>query len=119
LAAIGGEGELVKRAGLQMAAERAEQRQDVAAHQRLAPGQTQLAHPEPDEGAAQPVELFEGEHLGFGQESHVFRHAIDAAEVASVGHRDAQIGDVPAKGVDHGLVMGTRSRVLKAPPRSV
>ena len=54
-----------------------------------------------DEGAAQPVELLERQDLGLGQEGHVLRHAIDAAEVAAVRHRDAQIGDMPAEGIDH------------------
>ena len=43
LAAVGGERELVERAALEMAAERAEQAHDVAPHQRLAAGQAQLA----------------------------------------------------------------------------
>src|SRR3546814_11280389 len=44
LAAVGGEGELVQRAAVEVARERAEQLHDVAAHQRLAAGQAQLAH---------------------------------------------------------------------------
>ena len=39
------------------------------------------------------VELLQGQNLLFRQKGHVFRHAIDAAEVAAVGHRDPQIGD--------------------------
>ena len=39
--------------------------------------------------------------LGLGQEGHVFGHAIDAAEVAAIRHRDAQIGDMPAEWIDH------------------
>ena len=30
---------------------------------------------------------------------HLLRHAVDAAEVAAVGDRDAQVADRPAEGV--------------------
>src|SRR6185437_11287711 len=49
-------------------------------------------------------------------ERHVLGHAVDAAEVAAVGDRDAQIADMPAERIDHGPVMGTRRRILKPPP---
>ena len=90
-----------------------------APHQRLAAGQAQLAHAEPHEGAAQPVELLERQDLGLRQEGHVFGHAIDAAEVAAIRDRDAQVADMPAEGVDHRLVMGTRLAVLKSPEPSL
>ena len=44
LRAIGGERQLVERAALQMARERAEQAHDVLAHQRLAAGDAELPH---------------------------------------------------------------------------
>src|SRR5215469_5418627 len=84
-----------------MPPERAEQRHDVATDQGLAARQTQFLDPEPDEGAAHPVELFEGQELLFGQERHLFRHAIDTAKVAPVGDRYAQIGDRASERVDH------------------
>jgi len=40
-------------------------------------------------------------NLCFGQKGHVFRHAVNAAEIASVGDRDAQIGYMAAKRIDH------------------
>ncbi len=89
LAAIGRQGQLVERAALPMAAECPEQAHDVAPHQGLAAGQAQLAHTEAHEGGAQPVELLEAEDFRLRQKSHVFGHAIDAAEVAAVRHRDA------------------------------
>ena len=55
---------------------------------------------------AEPVELLERQQVLLRQEGHVLRHAIDAAEVAAVGHRDAQIGDVPAERVDQGALLG-------------
>ena len=83
-----------------MARQRRDKRHDAAPDQRLAAGQAQLAHAARHEGRAQPVELLEREDLGLGQKRHVFRHAIDAAEVAAVGHRDAQIGDGAAERID-------------------
>ena len=104
LAAVGRQGQLVERAGLEVPAERAEQGHDVAPHQRLAAGQAQLPDAEPDEGAAHPVELLEGQQLRLRQKVHLFRHAIDAAEVAAVGHRYAQIGDGASKRIDHAVL---------------
>ena len=102
LAAVGGQGQLVQGAGSQMARKGAHQAHHVLAHQRLAAGQPELAHPHPHEGAAQPVQLLQGQDLRLGQEGHVFRHAIDAAEVAAVRHRDPKVGDGPPEGVDDG-----------------
>ena len=82
------------------ARERGDERHDPAAHQRFAAGEPQLSDPARDEGAAQPVELFEREQVGLGQKGHVLRHAIDAAKIATVGHRDAQIGDRAPERVD-------------------
>src|ERR1700730_4716448 len=90
-----------------MAAERAEQGHDVAPHQWLAAGQAEFLDAEPDEGGAHAVELFEGQELGFRQKNHLFRHAIDAAEVAAVGDRYAQICDGSSKRVDHALLVRT------------
>ncbi len=101
LAAVGGERELVQRAAVEMPAQPAEQRHHVLAHQRLAAGQPELPDAAPDEGRAQSLQLLEREHLGLGQEGHVLGHAIDAAEVAAIRHRDAQVGNMPAEGVDH------------------
>ena len=97
LRAVGGERELLERAALQMARQRGDQRHDAAPHQRLAAGQPQLAHAARDEGAAQAVEFLEREQVGLRQERHVLRHAVDAAEIAAVGHRDAQIGDLAGR----------------------
>ena len=67
------------------------------------PVSLQLAHAARDEGARQPVDLLEAQQILARQEGHGLGHAIDAAEVAAVGDRDAQIGDMPAEGVDQGL----------------
>ena len=102
LRAVGGDGELVEGARIEMAREGAEQGHDVPPHQGLAAGDAQLAHALRDEGRADPVELLEGQKVALGQEGHVLGHAIDAAEVAAVRHRDAQIGDRPAERVHQG-----------------
>jgi hypothetical protein len=79
---------------------------DVAPDQRLAAGQPQLAHAAGDEGRAQPVEFLQRQNLLLGQERHVLGHAVDAAEVAAVGDRDAQVGDFAAERVDAGQAAG-------------
>ncbi len=96
-----------------MTAERAEQGHDVAPHKRLTAGQAELLDAEPDEGAAHAVEFFEGQELGFRQKIHLFRHAIDAAEVAAVGDRYAQVGDGSSKRVDHALLVRTAAHLVK------
>src|SRR5262249_62427853 len=53
-----------------------------------------------DEGAAKPVELLEREQVALGQERHVLGHAVDAAEIAAVRDRDAQVGDAAPERVD-------------------
>src|ERR1051326_6906457 len=94
-----------------MAAEGAEQGHDVAAHQRLPAPEAQFLDAEPDEGAAHPVELLEGQELLLWQKGHLFRHAINAAEIAPVGDRYAQIGDPASERGGH--------RKKKTPPPSI
>ena len=86
---------------LEMARQRAHQRHHVAPDQRFAAGQPQLAHALGDEGRTQPVEFLERQQVGLGQEGHVFRHAIEAAQVAAVGDRYPQIADGPAERIGH------------------
>ena len=107
LGAVGRQRQLVERAAREMPRERADQRHDPAADQRLAAGKAELAHPLGDERGAQPVELLEGEQIGLRQERHVLRHAIDAAEVAAVGDRNPQIGDRPPERVDQATSRST------------
>src|SRR5213593_4116930 len=84
-----------------MPAEALEQGHDVAAYQRFAAGQAQLAYPQIDECRADAVQLFKAQDLGLGQKGHVFRHAIDAAEVAPVCDRYPEIADGPSVRVAH------------------
>ena len=57
------------------------------------PVRRSLRTPRDDEGGADPVEFLEREQIGLGQECHVLGHAIDAAEIAAIRDRNAQIGD--------------------------
>ena len=69
---------------------------------RLAAGQADAADAARDEPRRQLAHLLDAEHRRFGQENHVFRHAVTAAQVAAVGNRQAQVADPPAKSVDQG-----------------
>ena len=93
--------QFVERAAVEMARQRAHQRHHIAPDQRFAAGQPQLAHALGDEGRTQPVEFLERQQVGLGQEGHVFRHAIEAAQVAAVGDRYPQIADRPAERIGH------------------
>lgn len=73
---------------------------DPLAHERLASGHAQLADAKLDETRAQAVELLEGQQFRLRQERHVLRHAVDASEIAAIGHRDAEIRDLPRERVD-------------------
>ena len=64
-----------------------------------------------------PDDLVEGEQCSAGQEGHaVLGHAVDAAEVAPVGDRDAQVVVDPAVGVDQ---RAARSAWPRPGPRAV
>ena len=67
-----------------------------------------LRHAFGDEGAAQPVEFLKAQQVGLRQEGHVLGHAIDAAEIAAVGHRHPQIGDGARKRIDQRARAGCR-----------
>ena len=118
LACIGGQRQLVE-ALAQMPRQPLDQPHDVPPHQRLAAGQPELAHAARDEGARQPVDLLEAQQILARQEVHRLGHAIDAAKVAAVGDRDAQIGDPPAKrSIKGGPVMPLRFPRLALGPCS-
>jgi SAM-dependent methyltransferase len=76
----------------------------VAAQQRLAAGQAQLAHPEAREHPPESRQLLEGEQILAGQEREVTAeylagHAVGAAELAAVSDRDPQVPQRPPEGV--------------------
>ena len=72
----------------------------VGAQQRLAAGQADLAHPQAHERLRDPHHLRQRHQLGIGQKGipgakHLLWHAIGAAEIAAVRHRDAEIAQGP------------------------
>ena len=67
------------------------QPRQVAAHQRLAAGETDFVDPQWRGDADEVGDLLEGEQLGPVHEHDLLRHAVDAAEVAAVGDADAQV----------------------------
>jgi hypothetical protein len=76
----------------------------VAAQQRLATGQAHLADPEAGKDPGHPGQLLERQQLPAGQEREVAaedlpRHAVGAAELAPVGHRDPQVAQRPRQHV--------------------
>jgi len=113
LAAVRGERELVERARGEVPAQALEQPDDALPHQRLAAGDAELAHAEAHEGAAEAIELLQRQQLRLGQEAHVLRHAVDAAEVAPIGDGDPQVGDVTLEWVDQHVF---RSEGPRRPP---
>lgn len=72
---------------------------DALAYQRLAAGEADLLHAQPDEDARDALQLLQTEHLLTRQEGHVLGHAVDAAEVAAVGDRHAQVVDLAVVGI--------------------
>jgi hypothetical protein len=101
LAAVRRHSELVEPAFAHMRPELANQPHDVAADQRLAAGEPDLAHAKVDEGRGQPAQLLQRQELGLGQEGHLLGHAVDAAEVAAVGDRQPDVGDLPPERIAH------------------
>src|SRR4051812_16923898 len=68
----------------------------IAAHERLTAGEADLVHAEVDKDAREPRDLLERQDRAVWQEAvlrveHLARHAVYAAEVASVGDRDAKV----------------------------
>lgn len=58
-----------------------------------------ILHPNGLHQLAQTGDLLKGQHLDAGQEMHVLGHAVDAAQVAAVRHRQANVGDVAPEAV--------------------
>jgi hypothetical protein len=87
---------------------------DPAAQQRLATRQTQLVHAVRGGDRGDARDLLEAQQLVAVEERVVaaedlLGHAVDAAEVAAVGHRDAQVTQRPVASV------GERDRRIRRP----
>ncbi len=77
---------------------------EVAAHERLAAGEADVGDAHRGEQRHQALDLLEREDLrALEPREPLGRHAVLAAEVAAVGHREAQVADGPAVSV-HQLV---------------
>src|SRR5262249_21126923 len=79
----------------------------VPPDERLATGDPELRHAEIHEDTGQPLDLLVAEDRVVGQELEVaaedlLRHAVRAAEVAAVRHRDAQVAQRSAQRVEVG-----------------
>ena len=96
--AVGGQREFVQPIA-QMPPDPPHQIANVAAHERFAPGQADAGDAARDEQVGEQRDFFEGQHLILGEELHLFRHAIAAAQVAAIRHRNAQIADPATKAV--------------------
>ena len=96
---VRGEGELLQ-PGAEMTREPRHQLHRVLSHKRLAAGDAQLVHTEGGKSRHEFVELLKTQQILSRQEGHTLRHAINAAKIAPVGDRQAQITDAPTIGVD-------------------
>lgn len=75
---------------------------DALAYQRLATGEADLAGAQGDEALGHLEQFFEAQDLLARQELHVLGHAVDAAEVAAIRDRHAQVVDLAVEAVDQG-----------------
>ena len=103
--AVGGEGE-VRRLAIHRAqlCQLGNQLFDVLAQQGLAASEANLAHPVRQEQRGQPGDFFKAQQRAVRQVrvvlvEHFLGHAVVAAEVAAVGHADAQITQGAPPGV--------------------
>ncbi|MOA23129.1 hypothetical protein D3C78_1437310 [compost metagenome] len=82
-----------------------QQRGQALAHQWFATGDADTRDAEADEGIGDGIELFETEYLRPGSEDHVLAHAIGAAEVATVGDREPQVGNSAPERIEQLIVL--------------
>ena len=80
---------------------RGDDRDEVAAEQRLAAGEAHLADAKRfDADSDEPDDLIARQHFGGGQPVQALgRHAVRAAQVAPIGQRNAQVGCYPPVGI--------------------
>src|SRR5207302_11493110 len=77
----------------------------LAAQERLAAGQADLAHSMvADEDPREPLDLLKRQKLGALEElvvapEDLAGHAVDAAEIATIGYRDPQLAQRPGQRV--------------------
>ena len=106
--------------------EHPDQRSHVPAEKRLAAGQAHLVDTELGEGGDELADLLEGQEvLAWEPDVLLLGHAVLAAEVAAVRHRDPQVAERPVEGVrderawghgGHGLIMPQPPQERSPPP---
>src|SRR3569832_2077857 len=85
---------------------------DVASQQRLAAGQADAAHAQARNGADQARDLVEIEPMFRRLEAlETFRHAIAAAQVATVRHRQAYVVDAATELIDEARLIGCNNGI--------
>jgi len=94
LRAIGGQLQFTQATRPDALPQAADQGQHILAHQRLTTRQPDLVNTGRDEGGGEAFQFLKRQDFRLGQEGHVFRHAIDAAQIAAISHLDAQIRNV-------------------------
>jgi len=119
LRTVGGQRKLLHRATSEMARHGPEERDYIFPHKRFAACDAELPDAKSDEGRAEPVQFLKREEFPFRKKRHVLRHAVDAAEIAAVGDRNAQIGDGAGEWIDkrwgHFRNLGSNSGHRKPP----
>ena len=100
LGAVGCKGQLFECAALKVTGHCVKERHNAFAHERLAARDAQFFNAKADKCAAHAVKLLKGEQLLFGQKRHVFGHAVDTAEIATVCHGDAQVRNRAGEGIN-------------------
>ena len=84
--------------------QQANQLRQIASKQRLSPGQPHTIHAEIREIASQACHFLMGQDILAGQPDIVlFRHAVLAAEVASIRHGQTQAAKRPAEGIGNAI----------------
>ena len=74
---------------------------NLATDEGFATGDPDLVGTQPKKRRTQAIKFIEREHFLPWKERHVLRHAIHASKVASIGHRNANVVYLPAKGINH------------------
>jgi hypothetical protein len=78
-----------------------DQHGQVFANQRLSSGDAKLGDSQPHGHANEPFDLLKRENFAAIHELHaVFRHAVEAADIAAVGYADAKVVMCSAECID-------------------
>ncbi len=98
--AVGGQGQFLQTGDAAGVSQADQEIADALAHEGLAAGNAQPLNAAGDEEQRQALHFLEAQEVAARQEGRVLAHAIGAAQVATVGHRQADIGQSPAEAID-------------------